>query len=328
MQHHDDHHETVSGESIPTSSAHSLITDDELIECDRIPLHLIGNIQGCTGNVVFVSFPLGQIVAVDANIRDLGWIQAPPGAQRGPRAMLGTPLSAWVPRTLQQAIVRAMYASIRNSLARNFYFEQGYALTVAMASTDGNLFAIEIEPAEGEDVLDNYSDTLMYISKLVDFYANESIVNMACDTIFELLPGYDRGMVYRFNDDLSGEVIHEVRRGNLSTTYLGHRFPKNDIPLSSRQLYLKNTLRYIRSSSEVDVPIISLDDQTVDLTHVRSRSVAKPHLMYMQNMGVKSSMSLAIVVENELWGLLAFHGYRRTFRPSLHQRIACEAIAS
>jgi light-regulated signal transduction histidine kinase (bacteriophytochrome) len=39
-------------------------------------------------------------------------------------------------------------------------------------------------------------------------------------------------------------------------------------------------------------------------------------------------MSLALVVENELWGLLAFHGYNKPFKPSLHQRIACETIAS
>uniref|UniRef100_A0A7S3L7N0 Phytochrome n=1 Tax=Amphora coffeiformis TaxID=265554 RepID=A0A7S3L7N0_9STRA len=320
--------QTSSGERIPKTSAPSVITDEELFECDHIPLHLIGHIQGNTGHVIFVTFPLGQVVAVDENIRDLEWITAPPGAPSGARAMLGTPLNAWVPKNMQQAIMRAMYHSTRNGLVRNFYFEQGYALSVVVASAEKNLFALEIEAAEGEDILDKYNDTLMYISKLVDFYANESIVNMACDTIFELFPEYDRGMVYRFNDDLSGEVIHEVRRGNLKTTYLGHRFPKYDLPLSARQLYLKNGLRYIRSSAEPNVPIVSMGSQQVDLTHVRSRSVARPHLIYMQNMGVRCSMSLAIVVENELWGLFAFHGYKRPFRPSLHQRIACEAIAS
>jgi light-regulated signal transduction histidine kinase (bacteriophytochrome) len=311
----------------------TLVTDEELFECDHIPLHLIGHIQGNTCNVLFVSFPLGHIVAVDANIRDLEWIHPPPGAPKGPSALLHTPLSAWVPREIQQAIMRAIYFSQRKGLARNFFFERECAFTVAAtASTESNVFAVEIESAKGETVLENYSDTLMYISKLVDYYANESIVNMACDTIFELLLDYDRGMVYRFNADQSGEIVHEVRRGNLSTMYLGHRFPKYDIPLSSRQLYLKNTLRYIRSSIETDVPIISskndLQQHPVDLTHVRSRSVAKPHILYMQNMGVQCSMSIAIVVENELWGLFAFHGYKRPYKPSLHQRIACEAIAS
>ena len=172
--------QTATGEKIPKTTAAAVITDEELFECDHIPLHLIGHVQGNTGNVIFVTFPLGQIVAVDENIRDLEWILAPPGAPRGPRAMLGTPLSAWVSKNMQQAIMRAMYQSTRNSLARNFYFEQGYALTVAVASAEKNLFAIEIEAAEGEDPLDKYNDTLMYISKLVDFYANESIVNMAC----------------------------------------------------------------------------------------------------------------------------------------------------
>jgi len=330
---------TETGERIPRTTAPSVITDDELFECDHLQLHLIGHLQGRTANAAFVSFPLGQIVAVDANLRqDLaGLVRAPPGAKRGPEAMLGTPLSAWFPRNVQQAVMSAIHACVNNSLSRTFFFESGYAFTVAATTTattagdsnsNGHVFAVEIEPAERGEAAENYSDTLLYISKLVDFYANESIVNMAYDAIFDMLPDFDRGMVYKFNDDLSGEIIHEVRRGNLSTTYLGHRFPKYDIPLSSRQLYLKNGLRYIRSSDSTDVPVVSLHDRQVDLTHVRSRSCAKPHIVYMQNMGVQSSTSIAIVVENELWGLLAFHGYKRPFRPSLHQRIACEAIAS
>lgn len=47
----------------------------------------------------------------------------------------------------------------------------------------------------------------------------------ACDTVFMLLEHYDRGMVYRFNDDLSGEVIHEVKKEHVLTSYIGMRFP-------------------------------------------------------------------------------------------------------
>ena len=53
-----------------------------------------------------------------------------------------------------------------------------------------------------------------------------------------------------------------------------------------------------------------------------------PHIVYLRNIGVTCSMSLAIVVDGGLWGLLAFHGYKEPFKPSLHQRIACETISS
>jgi len=57
------------------------------------------------------------------------------------------------------------------------------------------------------------------------------------------------------------------------------------------------------------------------------RAVSKPHIIYLRNMGIVCSLSIAIVVEGELWGLLAFHGYSRKYKPSLHQRIACETVS-
>ena len=33
--------------------------------------------------------------------------------------------------------------------------------------------------------------------------------------VFDLFGHYDRGMVYRFNDDDSGEVIHEIKKDDI-----------------------------------------------------------------------------------------------------------------
>lgn len=107
-----------------------------------------------------------------------------------------------------------------------------------------------------------------------------------------------------------------------------YRFPASDIPLPARQLYIKNGLRYIHNVDGKDVPIHAKEGLDMDLTQCRMRAIAKPHIVYLRNMGVTCSMSLALVVENELWGLLAFHGYGKPFKPSLHQRIACETVAS
>jgi len=138
---------------------------------------------------------------------------------------------------------------------------------------------------------------------------------------------YDRGMVYRFNDDLSGEVIHEVKKDDIEYSYLGLTFPHTDIPQSARMLYVKNILRYIRDANGEDVPIFS-NEGAIDLTQTRARCVHKSHLIYLKNMGVVSSMSIAIISEGELWGLFSFHGYKQPFKPTLHQRMACETIAS
>ena len=108
--------------------------------------------------------------------------------------------------------------------------------------------------------------------------------------------------------------------------YLGMRFPSGDIPLPARKLYIKNGLRYIQNVDGDEVQIIDQVNGDIDLMHCPMQACAKPHLMYMKNMGVKCSMSINIVVEDEQWGLLAFHGYNEPFKPSLHQRIACETV--
>jgi two-component system, chemotaxis family, sensor kinase Cph1 len=74
--------------------------------------------------------------------------------------------------------------------------------------------------------------------------------------------------------------------------------------------------------------MFSKDDVPVDLTQLRCRACARPHLVYMKNMGVMCSLSIAILVDNELWGLFAFHGRDQPFRPSLHQRISVETVAN
>jgi light-regulated signal transduction histidine kinase (bacteriophytochrome)/CheY-like chemotaxis protein len=166
----------------------------------------------------------------------------------------------------------------------------------------------------------------VHLGRISEFYAHESIAFTACDTIFDLFrEHFDRGMVYRFLDDASGEVIHEITSFDMKTSYLGLRFPASDIPLSARQLYIKNGLRYIHDVDTENVPVVSSSGDQ-DLTQVRMRGVAKPHILYLSNMGVKCSMSVAIVVNGDLWGLLVFHGYQKPFKPALHQRIACETI--
>jgi chemotaxis family two-component system sensor kinase Cph1 len=301
------------------------VPDKELDECDRMQLQFLGKIQGLAGHVIFVKYPTSCIVAVDARIQDLDWIKTPkPSAS----AMLGTSLQSWIPADIFGVLLESMRQLKRDFLSRTFHFFMNHAITVSTTSPGEDLISIEIERNVGNGESRDFHTALTYLSRSMDFFANQTIVKMACDAIFNIVSDFDRGMVYRFNDDLSGEIIHEVRRGDLESCYLGHRFPAGDIPQSSRELYVKNVFRYIRDVNEQEVPVLSHGDQEIDLTQIRSRAVAKPHVIYMRNMGVRCSMSLAIIVKNELWGLFAFHGYKKAFKPSLHQRIACEAIAS
>ena len=346
------------------------LTEKELSECDREKLHLIGHIQGNSGNVLFISYPSGKILACDARIRSIPWVRQrgnPTRKRRGShsshpevspmgscnvsvstagtgapvaeeeledksRELIGSYLQYYVPYKLYLEIFEAVENMKTAKSSRTFHFfnhkDKSYAITLFATSRDCATVGIEIESVDGKEATSDFYSTLVSLGRIMEFYVDEKIVKTACDTIFKLINAYDRAMVYQFNDDNSGEIVHEIKKKGVASSYLGMRFPASDVPDSSRQLYVKNGLRYIHDINANDVPILDELSSTseVDLSHCRMRAVAKPHIAYLRNMGVMSSMSIAIVVENRLWGLLAFHGYKKAFKPSLHQRIACETV--
>jgi light-regulated signal transduction histidine kinase (bacteriophytochrome) len=53
------------------------------------------------------------------------------------------------------------------------------------------------------------------------------------------------------------------------------------------------------------------------------------HNKYLANMGVRSTMSISIVINSDLWGLIACHGYGDVgIQVSLPVRELCRSIVS
>lgn len=142
--------------------------------------------------------------------------------------------------------------------------------------------------------------------------------------IFETIK-YDRIMLYRFHDDWSGEVIAEVKKEGFGS-YLGLRFPASDIPSIARQMYLKNPFRHIADTKAANIPILSIDETTPDLTYSDIRSVSPVHIEYMNNMGMQGSFSTPIIVFGELWGLIACHNAQAKYL-CVEMRQACRTLA-
>jgi chemotaxis family two-component system sensor kinase Cph1 len=119
--------------------------------------------------------------------------------------------------------------------------------------------------------------------------------------------GFDRVMAYRFRSDDSGDVVAEARRDDL-VPYQGQRYPAGDIPPQARRLYALNTLRMIADMTYHAVPLLGAPGApALDLSFGVLRSVSPIHVEYLQNMGVAASMSVSIVINGRLWGLLACH---------------------
>jgi len=67
----------------------------------------------------------------------------------------------------------------------------------------------------------------------------------------------------------------------------------------------------------------------LDLTHAYLRAMSPVHNKYLANMGVRSTMSISIVINSDLWGLIACHGYGDVgIQVSLPVRELCRSIVS
>jgi two-component system, chemotaxis family, sensor kinase Cph1 len=143
------------------------------------------------------------------------------------------------------------------------------------------------------------------------------------------LTRYDRVMVYRFDSDWNGEVFAEEKRADLEP-FLGLRYPASDIPAQARRLYHLNLVRHIPNVTYTSAPLVpELDTVTrlpLDLSHATLRSVSPVHVEYLQNMEVAGTLTISLLKDAKLWGLVSCHHYAPLFIP-YRVRAACESLA-
>ncbi|MDV3468572.1 ATP-binding protein [Stenotrophomonas sp. C3(2023)] len=142
------------------------------------------------------------------------------------------------------------------------------------------------------------------------------------------LTGFDRVLVYRFDPEWNGTVVAEDRNEVLPS-YLDLRFPESDIPAQARALYQQMRVRLIADANYEPVPLrappAAGPADPTDLSLAVLRSVSPVHLQYMRNMGTGASMSIALLQEGRLWGLVSCHS-QRPRRVSYPVRTACEFL--
>ncbi|UXH80352.1 ATP-binding protein [Roseateles amylovorans] len=141
------------------------------------------------------------------------------------------------------------------------------------------------------------------------------------------LTGFGRCLAYRFDAEGHGEVLAEARDADYDA-YAGHHFPAADIPSQARELYRINHIRLIPDADYQPVPVRFVDGReptSLDLSQAALRSVSPVHLQYMRNMGTLASMSVSIIVDGQLWGLVSCHNHAPRHL-SWQVRMACEHL--
>ncbi|KAI0671080.1 hypothetical protein C8Q78DRAFT_1079021 [Trametes maxima] len=128
------------------------------------------------------------------------------------------------------------------------------------------------------------------------------------------LTQFHRVLVYQFDEAWNGQVVSELVDWNQSNDlFRGLHFPATDIPAQARKLYELNKVRllYDRGQPTARLVVRSKADleNPLDMTHCYLRAMSPIHIKYLENMGVRASMSVSIIAFGTLWGLVACHSY-------------------
>lgn len=291
-------------------------TPVDLTNCDREPIHLLGAIQ-----------PFGFLLCLSAD-----WIVRRASANLD--RYLGVDADAALGSTAVELLGEQAIHLLRNRmtlLRGNDAVERVFGVAVpGRGSFDfalhmsGADIILEGEPSEDAAVGDTASTIRAMIGRL-DATADMPGFFREGARQIRALTGFDRVMVYRFDDDGSGTVVAEAVRGGIGT-FMDLRYPASDIPKQARALYLRTPFRIIADIAAAPVPIVpALDErgEPLDLSLSILRSVSPIHVEYLANMGVGASLSISIIVEGKLWGLFACHHYGPR-RPGFERRSIAE----
>ncbi len=289
------------------------VSETDLESCAREPIHRPGSIQ-----------PHGALLVLDPS--DLSVTQASANAASllGGSVRIGA-----VPGGEAEALISDLRSWLESE--EGFYQQivtlNGQGLqAVAHRSDDTLILEFEALPTSEKRSMERLFPRLKgFTEKLSAAPDIKALAALTAQHIRELT-GFDRVLVYRFDSDWNGHVIGEDSNGVLPS-YLDLRFPAADIPAQARQLYKLNRLRTIPNVDYAPVPIEPADNprtgEPVDLSFALLRSVSPVHLEYMRNMGTAASMSISMIVDGELWGLVSCHS-REPHHVSLTVRDICD----
>lgn len=303
-----------------------------LTNCDREPIHIPSLIQP-HGVLIVLTEPDLRIAQVSANSLEILGI--------APNDLCDRPLAEFTGEELIKSIQACLDRNFAypNPLRVDFY-GLGDRLPLAFngivhRAPTGEI-VLELEPWEssaGSDFFQFYHQIKHNLAKI----QTAKDLTALCDLVVQevqALTGFDRVMVYRFNEQGDGTIIAEVKQPDLEP-FLGLHYPDSDIPQQAKHLYTLNWLRLIPNANYQPTGLVgqsqSLDAEAplekapLDMSYCALRSVSPMHIEYMQNMGVAASMSISLIQNQKLWGLIACHHYTPKFIP-YETRTICEFL--
>ncbi|SHJ11739.1 ATP-binding protein [Aquimarina spongiae] len=285
-----------------------------LTNCDKEPIHLIGNIQG-----------FGVLLASDLKTDRIAFYSENCLAffDKTKEEIETFSLNDLIPEQYVNRVKESLNTDYKIHIKATLS-EENYLI---ISHRNDTHLILEIEKDE------NQIDTLLFqeqLTNIIEVFSTASTPLAMCNTAAELIKDifdYDRVMIYKFDQDWNGEVIAEQKESHLES-WLGLHYPASDIPQQARKLFLKQGVRIIEDVSSEPIPILPANRKTsvsLDLSKSELRSVSPIHIEYLRNMGVKATLTAAIIFQGNLWGLIACHHYTPRYS-NYHLRLSCKFI--
>ncbi|MFB4393559.1 MULTISPECIES: ATP-binding protein [unclassified Pseudomonas] len=201
-----------------------------------------------------------------------------------------------------------------------------------LAHRHDQVLIAEFEPCPIDDSLGEHDYYPLVRAFVGSLHQAGSIEELLQQSVLQIkrITGFGRVKAYRFDAEGNGQVLAEAADPGYPQ-YLGLHFPASDIPRQARELYRVNRIRLIEDANYQASKLLPGNNprtgKPLDMSFAALRSVSPVHLQYMRNMGTLASMSLSIVVDGQLWGLISCH-HDQPRAVDLRIRTACELLAS
>ncbi|MDP3539889.1 MAG: EAL domain-containing protein [Azonexus sp.] len=291
---------------------------EALKRCENEPIQFIGAIQ--SHGVLLAIDQRSMVQGASSNLFDLLGIAASGALNQPASQILGQ--DAWTS-------ISALPASRQPlPIALSLLCGESRVFCQAQVHQANELLVVEIEiPSQRHqhvhlinfDSMDSMLSGLLADAASIDTYAG-----IIADQV-QNLTGFDRVMVYQFDRQWNGKIIAESLNEGIAS-YLGNHFPASDIPPPARELYTQNLVRILVDRDAPAVPLHHSPKLSIDLSFSVLRSMAPIHLEYLRNLGVRASLTVSLMQNGRLWGLIACH-HESPRQLSFKLRQAMELVA-
>lgn len=286
--------------AVGSAKARDTVYEQALENCSRDPIHLPGEIQSF-GYLIGADKKFQNILFASENVEDIYPFTA--------AETIGQPSANF--------FARDELHQIRNVLGHENIGERREVL--ALKHFGDREFQVTLHRKGEHAILELVEEQLRFDARVKIAERSRSFLNIdlrhdRLNAFFEdaveyirSITGFDRVKFYRFLHDGAGEVIAETRHPSMAS-YLGLRFPASDVPAIARKLYAETPIRVI---SDVDGPDVALigdaSNGPLDMSLAILRGKDRVHRQYLENMGVRATLTVPIVIDGVLWGLFACH---------------------